>query len=279
MDQAVQAILNAIVQAILNVNNSVQITDLVQLIGFTPPGLSFANPIIGTLQALMVGAADAFLGLYLLIAIYQHLYGEYTGKPGMPLPQLVGRLVLTVILIHLSGLLGQDLVILNNVLCGLVQANVAAFAQQVHGGQAPTDQQQLVLAAVLSIVFNVGLLRVVYQAVKRVVFFNLLYVLSGPAFLLSFHPPAAPYFSFWSRTIITTAFSQILQLLTLSLGIQFVIASKQGGPLGYLVAAVAVNLTAEIPGLLARFAASAPASVQGVGAIARNGALAAQLLA
>ena len=87
------------------------------------------------------------------------------------------------------------------------------------------------------------------------------------------------WFAYWLRTTLTTAFSQFLQFLSLSLGIQFLIASKQTGPTGFLMASAMLNLTAEIPELLARFAASAGASVSGAGSLLRSAITAAALFA
>ncbi len=87
--------------------------------------------------------------------------------------------------------------------------------------------RRLVLTIVFSIVFGIGLFRVIFQAIKRVIRFNLLFVLSGPAFLTSFHPATAPVFSGWIRLYVVTIFEQFIQFLTFGLGLQFLIATKQ----------------------------------------------------
>lgn len=277
--------MNPIAQFFITLFNSIlgglsaPIQPLIDLIGNTPLGLSTANPVIDASWLAMTVVADTFLGLIVVVATIQVLYGQTTGTLYMPVGQFVSRAILTGILIHLSGIMLQDILILNNELCGVLHLQVQQFILMVNGGHPFDGGQTLNLTAVLGIVFGLSLLRVIFQAVKRVVFFDLLYVLAGPAFLMSFHPGTSAWFAYWARTMLTTAFSQFLQFLTLSLGIQFLIASKQNGPTGFLLAAAMLNLTAEIPDLLARFAASAGASVPGAGSLLRSAITAAAIFA
>jgi hypothetical protein len=197
----------------------------------------------------------------------------------MPVGQFVPKVILTALLMHLSFILGQDLILLNNLLCGLVQANVMDFIKQVNGGQPFNAGQALGITAVLAVVFTISLVRVIFQAVKRIVFFNVLFVLSGPAFLMSFDAQTAPWFSFWARTYLVTIFTQFFQFLTFGLGFQFLIATKQTGLTGFFLAIAMLNLTAEIPGLLSRFSATAGATTAGIGSLVRSAITAAALFA
>ena len=248
---------------------SAPLQPLVNLIGFTPLELSTANPIVDAGWHLMAGASDAFLGLMVIVGAIQVMYGQSTGTLYMPVGQFLARPLLTVILIHSSLIMGQDLIILNNELCGVIHVSMQEFIRQVNGGQPFNAGQTLSLSAVLAIVFSASFV--------RVVFFNVLFVLSGPAFLLSFHPHTSAWFAYWGRTYVVTAFTQFVQFLTLSLGFQFLVATKQTGVTGFLLAIAMLNLTAEIPGLLSRFAASAGASVSGAGAFVRSAISAAAL--
>ena len=259
--------------------SSAAIQPLIDLIGNTPLGVSTANPVIDTSWLIMTTVADGFLGLIVIVAAIQMMYGQATGTLYMPMGQFVSRAILTGVLIHLSGIMLQDILILNNELCGAFRLQVQQFIMQVNGGHAFDGGQTLNLTAVLGIVAGASLVRIAFQAVKRVVFFDLLYVLAGPAFLMSFHPGTSAWFAYWARTILTTAFSQFLQFLALSLGMQFLIATKQAGPTGFLLAIALLNLTAEIPELLARFAASAGASVPGAGSLLRSAITAAAVFA
>jgi len=277
--------MNPIAQFFANLLNGIlgglsdPLQPLIALIGNTPLGLSTANPIVNAGWLAMTVVADGVLGLIVTVAAIQVMYGQATGTLYMPIGQFVSRAILTGVLIHASGILLQDILILNNELCGALHLQVQQFIMQVNGGHPFDGGQTLNLTTVLAIVFGVSLVRVVFQAVKRVVFFDLLYVLAGPAFLMSFHPGTSAWFAYWLRTILTTAFSQFLQFLALSLGIQFLLASKQTGGTGFLIAAAMLNLTAEIPDLLARFAASAGASVPGAGSLLRSAITAAAVFA
>jgi len=205
----------------------------------------------------MTLVADVFLGLFLVVGTIQIMYGDTTGSLRMPVGQFVGKGLLTALLIHLSALIGEQLLILNNLLCGLVVGNVQQFIRGVNNGHLFTNGQALGLTIVMVIVFGIGFFRVIFQAIKRVIRFNVLFVLSGPAFLTSFHPATAPVFSGWLRLYVVTIFEQFLQFLTFGLGLQFLIATKQNGLTGFILAVAMLNMTAEIPSLLARFGAAA----------------------
>lgn len=255
------------------------LTPLIQLIGNTPLDLATANPVIDGTWRTMTVVADSFLGLIVMIGAIQMMYGQATGTLYLPASQFVPRIVLTAILIHLSFILGQDLILINNALCSLVHADIAAFVHRMNGGQPPNFFQNLGIATVLGLGFVLSLIRVVFQAIKRVVFFNVLFVLSGPAFLLSLHPQTTPWFSFWARTYLVTTFTQFLQFLTLGLGLQFLLATNQGDTTSFILAIALLNLTAEIPGLLSRFSTSASASPGGLGALASAAVTVAKLAA
>jgi hypothetical protein len=55
---------------------------------------------------------------------------------------------------------------------------------------------------------------------------------------------------------ISTIFEQFIQFLAFGLGFQFILASKQTGLVGFILAVAMLNMTAEIPELLARFSAA-----------------------
>ncbi len=255
------------------------IAPLVNLISSTPLEFTTQNAIVIAGWRTMTTVADVLLGLFIVIGAIQIMYGDTTGSLRMPVGQFVGKALLTAILIHLSALIGEQLLILNNLLCGLVTANVQNFVQGVNNGQLFNNGQIIVLTIVMTIVFGIGLFRVIFQAIKRVIRFNLLFVLSGPAFLTSFHPATAPVFSGWIRLYIVTIFEQFIQFLTLGLGLQFLIATKQTGLTGFILAIAMLNLTAEIPALLARFGAAAGGQGGGLGSLLNTAIKAAVLLA
>lgn len=255
------------------------IAPLVNLISSTPLAFTTQNAIVIAGWRTMTTVADVLLGLFIIIGAIQIMYGDTTGSLRMPVGQFVGKAILTAILIHLSALIGEQLLILNNLLCGVVTANVQDFVRGVNNGQLFNNGQAIVLSIVMTIVFGIGLFRVIFQAIKRVIRFNLLFVLSGPAFLTSFHPATAPVFSGWIRLFIVTIFEQFIQFLTLGLGLQFLVATKQTGLTGFILAIAMLNLTAEIPALLTRFGAAAGGQGGGLGSLFNTAVKAAVLLA
>lgn len=248
---------------------------LIPLLGNTPLPLTTANNVVEGTWTVMTGVADGFLGLIVLLMAIQMLYGQATGTIYMPLSQFAPKAVLTVILMHLSQLLGQDLILLNNALCGLVRVDVANFIQQANGGQPLGVGQTVGLAAVLAIIATLSLIRLIFQAFKRIVLFDILFVLSGPAFLMSFHPLTASWFALWARLYTVTIFTQFFQILGIGLGLQMIIDSHQTGAIGIFLAIAMFTLVAEIPRLLSRF--SGVSETRGLASLIATGLVIARL--
>jgi hypothetical protein len=252
---------------------------LIALIANTPLQFTTANPVVHGAWVTMVGVADAFLGLYVIVKLIQIMYGDATGATHLPLGQFMAKVILTVILIHASSFLGTQIITIVNALCGLISTNIQDFVKQVNGGQFFNTKQTLGLTVVLSIVFGFGLFRFVLQAAKRIVTFNVLFVLSGPAFLMSLDAQTAPWFQFWLRLYMVTALTQFFQFLTFGLGFQFLLATGQTGVTGFVLAIALINLTTEIPNILARFSGAYYANAPGLEDLVRGAATAAVLLA
>jgi hypothetical protein len=256
-----------------------QIQFLVMLFEQTPLQFTTQNAVVIAGWRTMTAVADALLGIFIVIGTIQIMYSDTTGSLRMPIGQFVGKALLTALLIHLSAFLGEQLLVLNNLLCGLVGANVVQFMQEVNHGQIFNTGQLAVLSAVLTVVFGLSFVRVLFQAVKRIVRFNMLFALSGLALLTAFHPATTPVFSAWIRLYIVTIFEQFIQILTFGLGMQFLIATKQTGLFGFFLAIAMLNMTAEIPKLLERFGAAASSQSGGLGSLLGTAVKAAMLFA
>jgi hypothetical protein len=284
MNPLVQLFANLLGTAVANVVQSqtallAQIQFAVTLFERTPLQFTTQNALVMAGWRTMTVVADALLGIFIVIGTIQIMYGDTTGSLRMPVGQFVGKAILTAILIHLSALLGEQLLVLNNLLCGLVGVNVVQFVQGVNRGQFFNTGQQAVLSAVLTVVFGLSFVRVVFQAIKRIVRFNMLFALSGPALLTAFHPATTPVFSAWIRLYVVTIFEQFIQFLTFGLGVQFLIATKQTGLTGFLLAIAMLNMAAEIPKLLERFGAAAGSQGGGLGSLLSTAVKAAMLFA
>jgi len=255
------------------------IQPLVNMISTTPLAFTTQNALVIAGWRTMTTVADVLLGLFIVIGAIQMMYGDTIGSLRLPVGQFVGKAIITIILIHLSALIGEQLLILNNLLCNLVGVNIQDFIRQVNNGQLFSDKQAVVFTIVMTIVFGIGLLRVIFQTIKRIVRFNLLFVLSGIAFLTSFHPATEPVFSSWIRLYVVTIFEQFIQFLTFGLGLQFLIATKQTGLTGFILSVAMLNMTAEIPKLLERFGAAAGGQGSGIGSLLNTAVKAAILFA
>ena len=163
----------------------------------------------------MCKIVSVLLGLFIVIGAIHMMYGDTTGSLRMPVGQFVGKAMLTAILIHLSALIGEAAPHPEQFVMRPGPGKCSGFRAADNNGQLFNDGQALVLAIVMTIVFGIGLFRVIFQAIKRVILFNLLFVLSGPAFLTSLHPATAPVFSAWMRMYVATIFEQFILFLTL----------------------------------------------------------------
>lgn len=247
---------------------------IANLLGNTPENLTTGNPVIHTTWLVMVAVADGFLGLYVIMKIIQMMHGDATGTIHTPIGQFIPKVILTVILIHASAFLGQQILLIINTLCGMIQANTQDIIRLANNGQMLDGGQFIGLSLLLGILAGISFIRVILQAIKRIIFFDVLFVLSGPAFLMSLDAQTAPWFAFWLRTYVANILTQLFQFLTLSLGLQLLTASNANGFTGFLLAIGMLNLAAEIPDLLSRFAASSGASAPSVGEFIRSAATA-----
>jgi hypothetical protein len=68
-----------------------------------PLAYTTQNPIIIQSWRTMTVIADGLLGLFLVVGTVQILYGQSTRSLEMPLPQFLGRAILTALLIHLRA--------------------------------------------------------------------------------------------------------------------------------------------------------------------------------
>ncbi len=270
--QGLQALLQMLGVTNQNLNHSLMqlIDQIAGVFTTTALPLTTSNAVVNMSWRLMVLIADSFLALFGLLGILQIVHGRYTGTPGMPIPQFLARLFMTVFLIHASGFLGTELISFNNFLCQIVTENLGQ-ALTLFNGSPLTATQSFVFGTFFTLAGLFAIIRVLFQNFKRIVFLNVLYILSGPAFLTAFLPQTQAWFAFWLRTYLVTIFTQFFQLLTFDLGIAMLQAAKQTGVVGFLFALATIYLAAEIPGVLARFSASIGASTGGLGDILRSG--------
>jgi hypothetical protein len=230
-----------------------QLAPLLNMLLATPPALTTQNAAVLLAWRVLLILSDGMLGLVVVIEAIQIMQSN---SMRIPLGQFVGRVLLSALLMHSSAFLLEQLVQMNNLLCGLLSLSTRTFLMELNAGRSPTSGQQLLLAAVVTIVFAIGLFRWILQAITRLARLDMLFVLSGPAFLCLVHPATAPVFSAWIRLYIATIFEQFIQLLAFGLGIQLIASAHQTGLAGFVVAAAMLNFTASVPRLLERFGAS-----------------------
>jgi hypothetical protein len=252
---------------------------LVRFMSNTPLDLTTANQVVTGIWGTVLSISDAFFLLLIIIGTIQIMISHSTGTLTLPLNQFVPKIIVTALLMNLSFFFGQDLLIFNNMLCGAVNANLDGFFNQINNGAKITQGQGLLLYLGVIIVLNITLIRLIFQAFERLVLWNLLFVLSPLAFLLSFLPQTSSVFSFWGRMFVIVTFTQFVQFLAFALGLALLADSRQNGFSGVLLAIAMLFLVAKIPDLLGRFPSIGVQGSQGIGRVISTVIIGARLLA
>ncbi len=202
----------------------------------------------------MTLVADAFLALFVIIGTIQIMYSDTTGGLRMPLGQFLAKAALTAILIHMSAFIGEQLLNLNNLLTGVAGDSAANFLQTLNANAANPGFN--IFGIILVIVLGIIAIILIFQGIGRIVRFNLLFVLSGPAYLLSFHPATEAVFGTWIRMLIATAFEQFVQFLALTLALQFIQTSGLTDVAGLLFTISVMTLVTQVPKLVGELVGS-----------------------
>ncbi len=252
---------------------------LIQFMKQTPLGLTSANTVVIGVWGTMLGIANAFFLLLIITGVIQMLISSSTGTLSIPLSQFVPKIFVTGLLMNLSYFFGQDLLIFNNVLCGEVNANLAAFFNILNHGSRITFGQGFLLFFATSVLLNIGIVRLLFQTFERLGLWVLLFVLGPLAFLCAFLPLTASVFSFWGRMFVVVTFTQFVQFLAFGLAIALLTSAGQSGLVGYLMAIAMLFLVTKIPNLLSRFPSMAGTNAQGIGHLISEAIIAARLLA
>lgn len=245
----------------------------------TPLELTTTNQVVVALWGTVLAIADAFFLLFILIGTIQIMISNSTGSLTLPLSEFVPKIIVTALFMNLSFFFGQDLLIFNNLLCGVINARLDSFFNTINNGARATQGQGLLLYLGVIVLLNFTLVRLLFQAFERLVLWNLLFVLAPLAFLLSFLPQTSSAFSFWLRMFMIVTFTQFVQFLAFALGIALLANAGQTGFSGILLAIAMLFLVAKIPDLLARFASMSLQGTQGISRIIGTIIIGARLLA
>jgi hypothetical protein len=219
------------------------------------------NPIVIAAWTTMTIVADTFLGLFVIIGTIQIMYSDAAGGLRMPLGTFLGRAVMHVIFIHLSPFMAEQLLNVNNLLSGVAGNSAGTFLQTV--APAPNGN---IFTIILTIVLTLIIIRLEFQGIKRIVRFNLLFVLLGPAIIFGFFPATDNVTSTHLRILVATSFEQFVQFLALTLAIQFVRTIGTGNSAGLLLTIAVFTMVAEVPILLGQIIGSSSSRGGGGGA-------------
>jgi hypothetical protein len=276
--QALQAVLNSPPQGVgTGILGPLQPL-LIQFLGNTPLALTVNNQVVMGAWGTVLALADAFFLLLVIVGIIQIMISQSTGTLSLPLDQFVPKAIVTALLMNLSFFFGRALLIFNNEMCGIININLDGLFNTINNGARITFGQGALLYLGVIILLNLGLLRLLFQAFERLVLWNLLFVLSPLAFLLSFLPLTSAFFSFWGRMFVVVTFMQFVQFLAFALGLALLANAGQSGLPGFLLAIAMLFLVAKIPDLLGRFPAMSVQGSQGVGRLIGTIIIGARLL-
>src|SRR5579859_713643 len=185
---------------------------LIQYLRTTDLRLTIDNPVVDGAWGVVLAIANAFFILLIITGALQAMVAQSTGALSIPVSQFVPKILLTGLLMNISSFFARDLLLVNNVLCGAINANLNDFFQKLNGSAGGINfGQGFLLSLAIAVLLNIGIIRLLFQAFGRLVLWNLLFVLSPLAFLLAFLPATASVFSFWGRMFLAVTFTQFVQ--------------------------------------------------------------------
>ena len=195
----------------------------------TPPGLTYAHPLVmeawAVIWAVASGALVVILGWMGLNLVVQ----EHLGRPQSGWREMVPRLVLGLVAAATSLWWCALIIDVADAVSGFVAASLGVTPGDLVRSTAETLSTAVVsgatgialLVAALYLVYGFFVLYVLVQMVLRLALIDILLALSPVALGLWILPHTAGWGRHWLRLFLTAVFQQAVQLIALALGLGF----------------------------------------------------------
>jgi hypothetical protein len=226
---------------------------------FTPPGLTYSNPIVSGLWGWLVGTLDGALALVLVIGGYNLLF-----RAERNWVELLPRLVLLAVLANFSlPLLSLFIDLVNSFIAdfylNLAQLGVQQTLYQfLVTGQAPGGFLGLAFAIML-----IFLLLISLQMLVRIALLDLLLLLAPLGLLCFALPQTSAWGRLWAQAFVSALIVQPIQIVLLGLGAALIALPQVGGIAAFFTGAAALYLAFRVPGMLLSGATRVIGSVNG----------------
>jgi hypothetical protein len=233
------------------------------VIGQTPPALSYDLATVRTLRGIVQAAALAALVAVVVWGGGSALVGPAVGAPYYGVLELLPRFIVGVLLIVTSLDWARFAIDLNNALCQAVSAAELPAWGQVSGEVSVTGA---LLALLLILIYIVMALLLLIQMLVRLALVDALLIVAPAALVCWVLPQTHSWARLWFNTFFGTVFAQFLVVVVLRLGAELTAGmavqipapvletgipapARRGDIMGILLGIAALYLARKIPSL------------------------------
>jgi hypothetical protein len=242
---------------------------------FTPPGLTYTNPIVSGLWGWLVGTLDGVLALVLVIGGYNLLF-----RAERSWYELMPRVILLAVLANFSLFLLSLFIDLANSFIADFYTNLALLGvRQTLYQFLVTLQLPFGFLAVFYAIMLIFLLLISLQMLVRIALLDLLLILAPLGILCFALPQTSAWGRLWAQAFVSALIVQPIQIVLLGLGAALIALPQVGGIAAVFTGTAALYLAFRVPGMLLSNATRAIGSVNGdAGRLANRAADVAALL-
>lgn len=216
----------------------------------TPPEGSYASPTVIALWSVTRLIADGAVGLLAMWGGFSVMAHRQHGVPYHEVLELLPRLVLGMLLANTSLFLAQQVIDLNNGLCGVIGLD------RLPAWQATWPPAQLLADELALLVYLLIVLLLVLQMLMRLALLAVLLVLAPLAAVCWILPQTQGWSRLWVQAFTATVFTQFLQVVALKLGgamlTDLTPAPVTASTLELILGIAVLALVLRLPALLAR---------------------------
>jgi len=234
------------------------------VIGQTPPALSYDLPTVRTLRGVVQAAALAALLGVLVWGGGSALAGPYLSTTYYGVLELLPRLVVGALLVITSLDWARFAIDLNNALCEAVSAAELPAWAQVSGEASLTGA---LLALLLILIYLLMAVLLLIQMLVRLALVDALLIVAPAALVCWVLPQTQSWARLWFNTFFGTVFAQFLVVVVLRLGAELTSGmavqvaaptletgmaapARRGDVMGLLLGIAALFLARKVPSLL-----------------------------
>lgn len=232
----------------------------------TPAAVSYRRGSVVSLWRVVRTVATMALVVVLAWGGITVLVREGIGVPSHDVMILLPRVIVAGLLINGSLTLAQVAIDLNNAVCAAVMPSVGMPGWS-SAQSAVTNVRFALFFNVTMLVYLLTVLLLLMQMLLRVALVDVLIVLAPLAFVCWVLPQTQGWTRTWSSTFVGAVFSQLVQVVALRVGGEFIMATPAASEtqvLGLFLGVASIMLALRVPGLMSVHLGSATGIVRWV---------------